>query len=137
LVVAALIAGCGADDTRSTSSHQSTGYAQSDVHKQNPTELVPPTDEQVESWPAAFCRAKVGMTRDDLARLMGPPSTDISLTQGRKDQTIPQMTWEDSVSGWHFTAFFDMHDRVKQLDVNPIGLSAQQKSQVTCGRSRR
>lgn len=63
---------------------------------------------EVKSWLAKFCSLEPGMTRTEVREVMGEP------TESFNDSTANQDSW----SGYNVnvTAFYDIDDRVEQLD---------------------
>lgn len=93
-----------------------------------------PSPSTVENWPSKWCQATPGMTRAALRALMGEPTSEHT-PETTSEGFQPQMTWE--AYEYHFTAFFGVDDRVRQLDVNDLDLSAQQREAIDCAFSRR
>lgn len=67
-----------------------------------------PTKAEVRAWPAKFCSLKEGMTRDQVREIMGTPTSEYFGADANQDE------WD----GYHVsvTAFYDIDDRVQQLD---------------------
>lgn len=67
-----------------------------------------PTKTEVKAWPAKFCSLKEGMTRDQVREVMGEPTSEYFGADANQDE------WD----GYHVsvTAFYDIDDRVQQLD---------------------
>lgn len=62
----------------------------------------------VQAWPEKFCSLQVGMSRDEVREVMGQPTSSYS------DSSFNQDEWDGyNVS---VTAFYDINDRVQQLD---------------------
>jgi hypothetical protein len=70
------------------------------------------------------------MTRQQLRALMGPPTSSFDLASGN-----PQMSWD--FAEYQFNAFMDVNDKVRQLDVNDIQLTAAEKAAIHCAFIRR
>jgi hypothetical protein len=73
-----------------------------------------------DAWPAKWCQAQPGATKEELVAIMGP-STGSSPTT---------MTW--SAHQYQFNAFFDENGKVRQLDINPHSLSAAEQAALKC-----
>jgi len=93
-----------------------------------------PDQTIVKSWPVKWCEAEIGMTRDDLRKIMGEPTEEYT-PESTPNGFQPQMVWD--AFEYHFTAFFDVDDRVRQMDANDLDLTAGQKRAIRCGFSRR
>lgn len=62
----------------------------------------------VQTWPDKFCSLTIGMTRDEVLRVMGQPTSSFSDSSANQDE------WDGyDVS---VTAFYDINDKVQQLD---------------------
>jgi hypothetical protein len=92
-----------------------------------------PSSAVAKAWPDKFCQAKIGMTRAQMRTLMGEPTQEF-IADNTPAGFQPQMVWE--AYEFHFTAFFDSSDKVRQLDINDIDLSAQQKAALRCDTTR-
>ena len=88
-----------------------------------------PEQAQVRQWPAKWCQAEPGMTRQQMRDLMGEPTEEYT-PENTPEGFDPQMIWE--AFEYHFTAYFNVDDRVRQLDVNDLDLTAAQKSEIRC-----
>jgi hypothetical protein len=77
------------------------------------------------TWPARWCQAQVGMTKEQLYVVMGQP------TRG----TQASSTW--SAFNYEFNAFFDTDGRVRELDTNPVNLTSVELAQIQCPQVRR
>lgn len=88
-----------------------------------------PSKPEVESWPAKWCTVQIGMTRAQVKQIMGQPTSEFGA-----DTSTPQASW--SAYDYDFTAFFDINDNVKQLDVNDSGLTPAEKAGITCAFTR-
>ena len=75
-------------------------------------------------------RGRTGMGRGEMRDLMGPPTSESSA-----DETSPSMSWDKG--GYQFNAFFDINDKVRQLDVNDLQLTAEEKRAIRCEVTRR
>ena len=73
-----------------------------------------------DGWPAKWCQAEPGNTKEKLVALMGPPTV----------ATAGGMTW--SAHRYQFNAFFDSDGTVRQLDINNYSLSAAEKAALAC-----
>jgi len=89
-----------------------------------------PSKAEVESWPANWCTVQVGMTRAQVKQIMGQPTSEFG-----PGTSTPQASW--SAYDYDFTAFFDINDNVKQLDVNDLEMTAAEKAALTCATTRR
>lgn len=69
------------------------------------------------------------MTRAQLRALMGAPTDNFGPQTGN-----PQMSW--SAFEYQFNAFFDVNDRVRQLDINDSELTSAEKAALTCATTR-
>lgn len=117
--VAALALGCGGSDSADpeTAAATSPAAATEDSLETRAAENIG------EDWPTLWCQARLGMTRDELANLMGPPpypdSGRIPLVDidRRPPEPVGSDTWE--APGTHqYNAFYDRNLRVQQLDLN-------------------
>jgi hypothetical protein len=62
----------------------------------------------VQSWPAKFCTIQIGMTRAEARAIMGTPTSFFADSSSNQDE------WDGyNVSA---TAFYDLDDKVQQLD---------------------
>jgi hypothetical protein len=77
-----------------------------------------------DAWPAKWCEAEPGITKEQLATIMGQP-TGTSATS---------MSW--SAHQYQFNAFLDPDGTVRQLDINPHSLNDAEKSALKCGNVR-
>jgi hypothetical protein len=73
-----------------------------------------------DAWPAKWCQAEPGITKEQLAAIMGP-STGASATH---------MSW--SAHQYQFNAFLDPDGTVTQLDINLHSLSDAEKAALQC-----
>ncbi len=73
-----------------------------------------------DAWPAKWCQAQPGITKEELVALMGQPT-------GTSDE---HMSW--SAHQYQFNAFLDSTGRVRQLDINRHSLSAAEKAALPC-----
>ena len=103
---------CGGSSKSSDSSESTT--AQEQIAKVDDTyplndygQPIVPKDV-VQSWPAKFCTVQIGMTRAEARAIMGTPTSFFSDSSSNQDE------WDGyNVS---VTAFYDMDDKVMQLD---------------------
>ena len=103
---------CGGSSKSSDSSESTT--AQEQIAKVDDTyplneygQPIVPKDV-VQSWPAKFCTVQIGMTRAEARAIMGTPTSFFSDSSSNQDE------WDGyNVS---VTAFYDMNDKVQQLD---------------------
>jgi hypothetical protein len=77
------------------------------------------------AWPSKWCSARLGMTRAQMRAVMGNPTEELLPDSGN-----PQMSWD--AFEFQFNAFFDVNDRVRQLDVNDIQLSKTERASIHC-----
>jgi hypothetical protein len=98
-----------------------------------PDHAGPPPINVAETWPDQFCRATVGMTREQIRGLMGEPTEDYT-RQNAPEGLDPQMVWD--AYEYHFTAFFNADDKVRQLDIDDVELSPEQKAALHCATTR-
>ena len=68
------------------------------------------------AWPAKWCQAKPGMTKEELVNVMGQPTS----------ASAKQMTWTDD--HYRFYAFLEDSGTVEQLDINAVDLTAAEKA---------
>jgi hypothetical protein len=73
-----------------------------------------------DAWPARWCDAQPGITREQLVAIMGPET----------DKSPTTMTW--SAHQYQFNAFFDGSGAVKQLDINTHSLSKGEQAALKC-----
>ena len=103
---------CGGSSKSSDSSESKT--AQEQVAKVDDTyplndygQPIVPKDV-VQTWPAKFCTVQIGMTRAEARAIMGTPTSFFADSSSNQDE------WDGyNVS---VTAFYDMDDKVQQLD---------------------
>jgi hypothetical protein len=124
------IAACGGG-----SSEKSAGLAAPTNGVASPTTSDEglPSASMVKSWPSKWCEATIGMTRDQMRELMGEPTGEYTAAN-TPEGFDPQMSWDGYQ--WHFTAFFDVDDHVRQLDINDIDLSSAEKASLACETTR-
>ena len=72
------------------------------------------------AWPARWCDAQPGITREQLVAIMGPET----------DKSPTTMTW--GAHQFQFNAFFDPNGTVKQLDINTYALSKAEQAALKC-----
>jgi hypothetical protein len=120
LALGLVVAGCG-------------GGVNSASSTPAPTRTGPPPINVAETWPGQFCRATIGMTRQQMRALMGEPTKEYT-AQNTPEGADPQMVWE--AYGYHFTALFDADDKVSQLDIDDTDLSPEQKADLPCATTR-
>jgi outer membrane protein assembly factor BamE (lipoprotein component of BamABCDE complex) len=72
------------------------------------------------AWPAKWCEAAPGNTKEEIVAIMGPPSGTSPTT----------MTWSDN--HYRFFAFLGSDGRIKQLDINTASLSAAEQAALKC-----
>lgn len=77
-----------------------------------------------DAWPAKWCQAEPGVTKEALLAIMGPPTGSSSTT----------MTW--SAHQYQFNAFLNADGKVEQLDTNPHSLSAAEQAALKCEKIR-
>lgn len=77
-----------------------------------------------DGWPAKWCRAQPGNTKEQLVAIMGPPTSDAATA----------LSW--SAHQFQFNAFLDPDGTVNQLDINLHSLSAAEKVALACGEVR-
>ena len=99
--------GCGGDG--GSKSYPMNDFGMPDVPK-----------EVVLEWPEKFCSLEIGMTRSEVRAIMGTP------TQSYSDSSLNQDEWDGYNVG--VTAFYDIDDRVEQLDdsIGTSGLSCDE-----------
>jgi hypothetical protein len=97
LMVVMLVAGCSAENGTTASQSASS------------------------TWPAKWCQAQPGISKEQLVNLMGQP-THVFPTQ---------MSWSDN--HYQFNAFLEQQDgTVKQLDINLASLTDAEKAGLQC-----
>lgn len=74
-----------------------------------------------DAWPARWCDAQPGITREQLVAIMGPETNKSPTT----------MTWS-TPGHYQFNAFFDGNGTVKQLDINTYALSKAEQAALKC-----
>jgi hypothetical protein len=77
-----------------------------------------------DAWPAKWCQAQPGITREALTAIMGAPTGTSPTT----------MSW--SAHQYQFNAFFDAAGSVRQLDINTYALSAAEQAALKCAKVR-
>ena len=92
-----------------------------------------PAAAVAKGWAAKFCQAQVGATRDQMRSLMGSPTEEYTAADVEPGFD-PQMSWD--AYQFHYTAFFDADDRVRQLDINDIDLTDAEKAALPCDTTR-
>lgn len=110
LAVLGLLAGCGGTSVSISGSGISS-----------------PSAATVKQWPRYWCGVRPGVTRQEAIFIMGKPTS--------------QSTGANSQANWYaygygFSAFFDVNDRVRQLDWNPSQLTAAERSAIKCPETR-
>ena len=98
-----------------------------------PDHAGPPPINVAETWPDQFCRATIGMTREQMRGLMGEPTEEYT-QQNTPEGSDPQMVWD--AYEYHFTAFFNADDNVRRLDIDDVDLSPEQKTALPCATTR-
>ena len=73
-----------------------------------------------DAWPAKWCQAQPGNTKEELIAIMGAPTGSSPTT----------MSW--SAHQYQFNAFFDSKGKVEQLDINTHSLSAAEQAALKC-----
>lgn len=71
------------------------------------------TKATVQEWAKKWCSLEIGMTRAKVKSIMGPPSTEFDGSGG----DAPQLDYNGF--DYQFNVFFDIDDKVKQLDFAP------------------
>jgi hypothetical protein len=79
-----------------------------------------PAKQASAEWPAKWCAAQPGMTKDQIVNLMGAP-TSASATS---------ITWSDD--HYRFYAFMESDGTARQLDINKADLSDAEKKALQC-----
>ena len=77
-----------------------------------------------DAWPAKWCQAQPGNTKEQLVAIMGPPTTDATTS----------LSW--STPGLHLGAFLDPDGTVRQLDISLDSPTAAEKAALKCGEVR-
>jgi hypothetical protein len=78
------------------------------------------SQQAANAWPARWCDAQPGITREQLVAIMGPETSKSPTT----------MTW--SAHQYQFNAFFGDSGTVTQLDINTYSLSKAQQAALKC-----
>lgn len=73
-----------------------------------------------EAWPAKWCQAQPGSTKEELVAIMGEPT----------GASAEHMSW--SAYQFQFNAFLEPDGRVRQLDINRHSLSDAEKAALKC-----
>ncbi len=73
-----------------------------------------------DAWPAKWCQAEPGITKDQLVAIMGQPTSG----------SAEFMSW--SAHQFQFNAFLEADGTVRQLDTNQHSLSDAEKSALAC-----
>lgn len=73
-----------------------------------------------DSWPAKWCEAQPGSTKEALVAIMGPPTSS----------SPKSLSWY--ARQYQFNAFLDADGKVRQLDINEYKLSAAEKAALKC-----
>lgn len=81
-----------------------------------------PTAQDADRWAESWCEVGLRSTRQAVERVMGTPPTEAI--------TPDVSTWEGM--GYQFNVFFGEDDRVRQLDVIDIQMTARQKAKISC-----
>lgn len=82
------------------------------------------TPEIIKGWAQKWCQAQPGISRDELYRIMGPPTSEYLGLDN------PNSSWD--AAEWAFYAFFDVDGNVRTLDVNDINLSDEERASIPC-----
>jgi hypothetical protein len=90
-----------------------------------PSVLKSASPDVARTWPTKWCSARLGMTRAQMRAVMGNPTEEFL-----PDSGTPQMSWD--AFEFQFTAFLDVNDRVRQLDVNDIQLTKAERASIHC-----
>jgi hypothetical protein len=77
-----------------------------------------------DAWPAKWCQAQPGATKEELVAIMGPSTSSSPTT----------MSW--SAHQYQFNAFLDANGKVSQLDINTHSLSAAEQAGLKCDKIR-
>jgi len=86
----------------------------------NSTSTAGISKDVAEAWPAKWCQAQPGNTKEQLVALMGQPT-------GSSEE---HMSW--SAHQFQFNAFLDSGGKVRQLDINRHSLSEAEKAALPC-----
>jgi hypothetical protein len=89
--------------------------------------------EVAKGWAAKFCQAQIGATRAEMRAVMGNPTEEYTADEVESGFE-PQMSWD--AYQFHYTAFFDADDHVRQLDINDIDLTDAEKAALPCDTTR-
>jgi hypothetical protein len=89
-----------------------------------PIERSTPSAGVVKGWAAKWCEAQPGITKRELYRIMGPPTSEFPSSA----------SWTGYE--WMFNAFFDTNGNVRQLDINDLMLSSAEKASLQCDTTR-
>ncbi len=77
-----------------------------------------------DTWPAKWCQAQPGSTKEELVAVMGPPTSG----------SAEFMSW--SAHQYQFNAFLEPDGKVRQLDINQHSLSDAEKTALECDKIR-
>lgn len=83
-----------------------------------------PSSSDAERWAQRWCDVRPGFTRARTIALMGAPT----------HASADQLSWTGF--GYDLTAFLDETAHVRQLDINPIGMTARQRAGLKCSETR-
>lgn len=125
-LIGAAFAGCGSSSTKTKTGAAGITIPQGQNVTVNGRPSVAATQAQVEKWLPAWCRARPGMTKQQLYAVMGLPTTDFPPDSS---------SWEGF--GYQFIAFFDERGKVRLLNTNDVQMTAAQKARVHCAKDRR
>ena len=81
---------------------------------------APASQDAAGTWPAKWCQAQPGISKEQLVGIMGQPT-----------HAFPtQMSWSDR--HYQFNAFLEQDGTVRQLDINLASLTEAEKAALQC-----
>jgi hypothetical protein len=127
LVLAVATTACGGGSKSSDSAASTTAQEElvkvDDSYPLNKSGQPIVPKDVVKNWPGKFCTIQIGMTRAEARAIMGTPTSFFADSSANQDE------WDGyNVS---VTAFYDIADKVKQLD------DSTSTSELPCESSRK
>lgn len=118
VIGASVLSGCGGSELPA---HVAGCVTQTPIASNSRTYVCPAAAKR---WAQNWCHARPGLSRSRTIALMGAPTY----------QSADQLGWTGF--GYDLTAFLDETSHVRQLDINPIGMTARQRAGLRCGETR-